>query len=110
VTLNEKRTCYGSTQKNKEPRLGALAEQKKKSSSMLVPGRSREKNTGSSRRPMSELQECIYLSRHESVKIQQYVGIKFGKDIANKIKHSKMETAVTHSEGTVFGLKEKMKS
>ena len=62
---------------------------------------------------MSELQECIYLSRHESVKIQQYVGnvgIKFGKDIANKIKHSKMETTVTHSEGTAFGLKEKMKS
>ena len=83
---------------------------RKKSSSMLVPGRSREKNTGSSRRPMSELQECIYLSRHESVKIQQYVGIKFGKDIANKIKHSKMETAVTHSEGTAFGLKEEMES
>ena len=54
---------------------------------------------------MSDLQECIYLSWHESVKIQQYVGIKFGKDIANKIKHSKMETAVTHSEGTAFGLK-----
>ena len=44
VTLKEKRTCYGSTQKNKEPRLGALAEQKE-SSSMLVAGRSREKNT-----------------------------------------------------------------
>ena len=43
-------------------------------------------------------------------KIQQYVGIKFGKDIANKIKHSKMETAVTHSEGTAFGLKEEMES
>ncbi len=43
-------------------------------------------------------------------KIQQYVGIKFGKDIANKIKHSKMETAVTQSEGTAFGLKEEMES
>ena len=41
---------------------------------------------------MLDLQEWIYLSRHESVKIQQYVGIKFGKDIANMIKHSKMET------------------
>ncbi len=60
---------------------------------------------------MSDLQECIYLSRHdESVKIQQYVGIKFGKDIANKIKHSKTETAVTQSEGTVFGRKEEMES
>ena len=59
---------------------------------------------------MSDLQECIYLSRHESVKIQQYVGIKLGKDIANKIKHSKMETTVTHSEGTVLGLKEEMES
>jgi hypothetical protein len=59
---------------------------------------------------MSELQECTYLSQHESVKIQQYVGIKFGKDIDNKIKHSKMETTVTHSEGTVFGLKEEMES
>ncbi len=44
---------------------------------------------------MSDLQECIYLSRHESVKIQQYVGIEFGKDVANKIKYSKMEMAVT---------------
>ena len=77
---------------------------------MLVPGCSRKKYTGSSQRPMSELQECIYLSRHESVKIQQYVGIKFGKDIANKIKHSKMAMAVTHSEGTAFGLKEEMES
>ena len=79
---------------------------------MLVPGRSREKYTGSSRRPMSELQECIYLSRHESAKIQQYVGIKFVKDVANKnkIKYSKMETAVTQSEGTGFGLKEEMES
>ncbi len=57
---------------------------------------------------MLDLQECIYLSWHESVKIQQYVGIKFGKDISNKIKHSKMETAVTQSEGTAFGLKEEM--
>jgi hypothetical protein len=55
---------------------------------------------------MSDLQECIYLSRHESIKIQQYVGIKFGKDVANKIKYSKMEMAVTQSEGTAFGLKE----
>ena len=47
---------------------------------------------------MSDLQECIYLSWHESVKIQQYVGIKFGKDVANEIKFSKMETAVTQSE------------
>ncbi len=52
----------------------------------------------------------IYLSRHESVKIQQYVGIKFGKDVANKIKYSKMETAVTQSEGSAFGLKEEMES
>ncbi len=59
---------------------------------------------------MSDLQECIYLSRHESAKIQQYVGIKFGKDIANKIKHSKMKLAVTQSEGTAFGLKEEMES
>jgi hypothetical protein len=59
---------------------------------------------------MPDLQECIYLSRHESVKIQQYVGIKCGKDVANKIKYSKMETAVTQSEGTVFGLKEEMES
>ncbi len=44
------------------------------------------------------------------LKIQQYVGIKLGKDIANKIKHSKMETAVTQSEGTAFGLKEEMES
>ncbi len=51
---------------------------------------------------MSDLQECIYLSRHESVKIQQYVGIKFGKDVASNIKFSKMETAVTRSEGTVL--------
>ncbi len=29
VTLNEKRTCYGSTQKNKESWPGALAEQVK---------------------------------------------------------------------------------
>ena len=74
---------------------GSIGRASKKASSMLVPGRSRKKYTGSSRRPMSDLQECIYLSQHESVKIQQYVGIKFGKDIANKIKHSKMETAVT---------------
>jgi hypothetical protein len=38
---------------------------------------------------MSGLQECIYLSQHESVKIQQYVGIKFGKDVANEIKFSR---------------------
>jgi hypothetical protein len=77
---------------------------------MLVPGHSRKKYTGSSQRPMSDLQECIYLSWHESVKIQRYVGIKFGKDVANKIKYSKMETAVTQSEGTAFGLKEEMES
>jgi hypothetical protein len=77
---------------------------------MLVPGCSRKKYTGSSRRPISDLQECIYLSRHESVKIQQYVGIKFRKDVANEIKFSKMETAVTQSEGTAFGLKEEMES
>ncbi len=77
---------------------------------MLVSGRSRKKYTGSSWRPMSDLQECIYLSRHELVNIQQYVGIKFGKDIANKIKYSKMETAVTQSEGAAFGLKEEMES
>jgi hypothetical protein len=59
---------------------------------------------------MSDLQECIYLSWHESVKIQQYVRIKFGKDVANKIKYSKMEMAVTQSEGTAFGLKEEMES
>jgi hypothetical protein len=59
---------------------------------------------------MSALQECIYLSWHESVKIQQYVGIKFGKDVANKIKYSKMETAVTQSEGAAFGLKKAMES
>ncbi len=59
---------------------------------------------------MLDLQECIYLSWHESVKIQQYVGIKIGKDIANKIKHSKTETAVTQSEGTAFGLKEEMET
>ncbi len=59
---------------------------------------------------MSYLQECIYLSRHESAKIQQYVGIKFGKDISNEIKYSKTEMAVTQSEGTAFGLKEKMES
>ncbi len=59
---------------------------------------------------MSDLQECIYLSQHESVKIQQYVGIKFDKDVANKIMYSKMETAVTQSEGTAFGLKEEMES
>ena len=77
---------------------------------MLVPGRSRKKYTGSSWRPMSDLQECIYLSWHESVKIQQYVGIKFGKDVANEIKFSKTETAVTQSEGTAFSLKEEMES
>jgi hypothetical protein len=49
---------------------------------------------------MSDLQECIYLSWHESVKIKQYVGIKYGKDVANEIKHSKTETAVTQLEGT----------
>ncbi len=59
---------------------------------------------------MSDLQECIYLSWYESVKIQQYVGIKFGKNVASKIKYSKMETAVTQSEGTAFGLKEEMES
>ncbi len=59
---------------------------------------------------MSDLQECIYLSWHESVKIQQFVGIKFGKDVANKIKYSKLKTAVTRSEGTAFGLKEEMES
>jgi hypothetical protein len=59
---------------------------------------------------MSDLQECIYLSRHESVKVQHYVGIKFGKDVANKIKYSMMEMAVTQSEGTAFGLKEEMES
>ncbi len=59
---------------------------------------------------MSDLQECIYLSWHESVKIQQYVGIKFGKDVANKITFSKAETAVTQSEGTAFSLKEEMES
>ncbi len=57
---------------------------------------------------MLDLQECIYLSWHESVKIQMFVGIMFGKDVANKIKYSKMESAVTQSEGTVFGLKEEM--
>ncbi len=77
---------------------------------MLVPGHSRKKYTGSSQRPMLDLQECIYLSRHESVKIQQYVGIKFGKDVTNKIKYSKMEMAVTQSEGTAFGLKEELES
>jgi hypothetical protein len=77
---------------------------------MLVQGHSRKKYTGSSHRPMSDLQECVYLSWHESVKIQQYVGIKFGKDVTNKIKYSKMETAVTQSEGTVFGLKDEMES
>jgi hypothetical protein len=59
---------------------------------------------------MSDLQECIYLSWHESVKIQQYVGIKFGKDEANKIKYSKTETAVTQSERIAFSLKEEMES
>jgi hypothetical protein len=59
---------------------------------------------------MLDLKECIYLSRHKSVKIQQYVSIKFGKDVANKIKYSKMEMAVTQSEGTAFGLKEEMES
>jgi hypothetical protein len=59
---------------------------------------------------MPDLQECIYLSQHESVKIHQYVGIKFGKDVANKIKYSKMEMAVTQSEGTAFGLKAEMES
>jgi hypothetical protein len=77
---------------------------------MLVPGCSRKKYTGSSRRPMLDLQECIYLSWHESVKIQQYVGIKFGKDVANEIRFSKTETAVTQSEGTVFSLKEEMET
>ncbi len=57
---------------------------------------------------MSDLQECIYLSQHESVKIQQYAGLKFGKDVANKIKFSKMETAVSQSEGPAFSLKEEM--
>ena len=71
MTLNEKRTCNGSTQKSMESWPGALAEQ---------------------------------------VKIQQYVGIKFGKDVANKIKYSKMEMAVIQSEGTAFGLKEEMES
>ncbi len=59
---------------------------------------------------MLDLQECIYLSWHESVKIQQYVGIKFGKDVANEIRFSKTETAVTQSEGTVFSLKEEMET
>jgi hypothetical protein len=59
---------------------------------------------------MLDLQECIYLSWHESVKIQQYVGIKFGKDVANEIKYSKTEMAVTQSEGTAFGLKEELES
>ncbi len=59
---------------------------------------------------MLDLQECIYLSWHESIKIQQNVGIKFGKAVANKMKYSKTETAVTQSEGTVFGLKEEMES
>jgi hypothetical protein len=76
---------------------------------MVVPGRSRmivywfklETNVK---------QECIYLSWYESVNIQQYVGIKFGKDVANKIKYSNTETAVTQSEGTAFGLKEEMES
>jgi hypothetical protein len=77
---------------------------------MLVLGHSRKKYTGSSQRPMLDLQECIYPSRHESVNIQQYVGIKFGKDVANKIKFSKMETAVTQSVGTAFSLKEEMES
>ena len=43
-------------------------------------------------------------------KIQQYVGIKFGKDVANEIKFSKTETAVTQSEGTAFSLKGEMES
>ncbi len=59
---------------------------------------------------MLDLQECIYLSWHEFVKIQQYVGIMFGKDVANEIKFSKTETAVTQSEGTAFSLKEEMES
>ncbi len=59
---------------------------------------------------MSDLQECIYLSRHEFVKIQQYNGIKFGKDVAKEIKYSKTETVVTQSEGTTFGLTEEMES
>jgi hypothetical protein len=59
---------------------------------------------------MLDLQECIYLSWHESFKIQQYVGIKFGQDVANKIRYSRMEMAVTQSEGTAFGLKEEMES
>jgi hypothetical protein len=59
---------------------------------------------------MLDLQERIYLSQHESVKIQQYVGIKFGKDVSNKIKYSKMETAVTQTEETVLSLKEEMET
>ncbi len=59
---------------------------------------------------MSNLQECIYLSWHETVKIQQSVGIKFGKDVANEIKFFKTEMAVTQSEGTAFSLKEEMES
>jgi hypothetical protein len=59
---------------------------------------------------MLDIKECIYLSWHESVKIQQYVGIKFSKDVTNEIKYSKTETAVTQSEGTAFGLKEEMES
>jgi hypothetical protein len=35
---------------------------------------------------------------------------KFGKDVANKIKYSKMEMTATQSEGTAFGLKEEMES
>jgi hypothetical protein len=59
---------------------------------------------------MLDLQECIYLSWHESVKIRQYVGIKFGKDVASKMKYFKTEMAVTQSEETAFGLKEEMES
>ncbi len=59
---------------------------------------------------MLDLQECIYLSWHESVKVQQYVGIKFGKDVANKIKYSRTEAVVTQSKRTAFGLKEETES
>ncbi len=59
---------------------------------------------------MSDLQECIYLSWHEPVKIQQYVGINFVKDVANEIKYSKTQKAVTQSEVTAFGMEEEMES
>ncbi len=60
----------------------------------------------------SDAVACPVMGRinNESVKIQQYDGIKFGKDVANKIKFSKTETAVTQSEGTAFSLKEEMES